>query len=152
MTARLATFWQSKTLDEFNSQEWELLCDGCGLCCLHKLEDEDSGELFYTDVGCRFLGADGRCMDYAHRATIQPACLRLSADQLEALQWVPESCAYRLLALGEALPAWHHLVCGDREAVHTAARSVRGRFVSESLVAEEDYEEHIIHWLDDASN
>jgi hypothetical protein len=137
------TFWREKSLRDMTRPEWESLCDGCGKCCVHKLEDEETGELFPTNIACRLLdGMTGRCKDYRNRRAYVPECVRLTPDKLLTLDWLPSSCAYLLLAQGQDLPDWHPLVSGDPESVHRAGQSVRGWTVSEDDVG--DFENHII--------
>lgn len=142
-------FWQTKRLDEMSSSEWEALCDGCGLCCLHKLEDVDTGEVHYTDVACRELDIERcRCRSYAERHERVADCVRLDPSNLDALEWMPPSCAYRRLWRGDPLPAWHPLVTGDRDSVHAAHRSIRGRAVSEVTVSLDELEARLVDWHD----
>jgi uncharacterized cysteine cluster protein YcgN (CxxCxxCC family) len=123
-----APFWRVKTLAQMNAREWESLCDGCGRCCLVKLEDEDTGEVQYTDVGCRLLdGTSCRCRDYRRRQTKVADCVRLTPAAVGSLKWLPPTCAYRLLDEGRTLPSWHPLVSGDPNSVHAAGVSVRER-------------------------
>jgi uncharacterized cysteine cluster protein YcgN (CxxCxxCC family) len=135
-------FWE-RPLASLDRAQWEALCDGCGKCCLHKVEDADTGDIYPTNVSCRLLDRHtAQCSDYRHRKAMVPDCLRLTAANVRKIGWLPESCAYRLRAAGEPLPAWHHLVCGDREAVHREGHSVRGWTVSEVVAG--DLEDHII--------
>jgi uncharacterized cysteine cluster protein YcgN (CxxCxxCC family) len=135
-------FWQ-RPLATLDRAEWEALCDGCGKCCLHKVEDADSGEIFPTNVACRLLDREtARCSNYRQRRAFVPDCLRLTATNIGKIGWLPESCAYRLRANGDPLPGWHYLISGDREAVHREGHSVRGWTVSEVVAG--DLEQHIV--------
>ena len=141
-------FWQRKRLDEMTPAEWESLCDGCGLCCLQKLEDEDTGEVYHTDLACRYMDLETcRCTVYSERLKKVPACTVLTPDTVNEYHWMPKTCAYRTLAEGRPLADWHPLRSGDPDSVHRAGVSVRGKVVSEDAVAEQDWEEHIIHWI-----
>jgi uncharacterized cysteine cluster protein YcgN (CxxCxxCC family) len=136
-------FWETVPLAKMNRTQWESLCDGCGKCCVHKLEDEETGETFPTNVACRLLdGHTGRCMDYANRRAHVPECVRLTPAKLETLEWLPSSCAYLRVHRKEGLPDWHHLVSGDPDGVHKAGASTRGWTVNEDLVG--DIEDFII--------
>jgi uncharacterized cysteine cluster protein YcgN (CxxCxxCC family) len=143
-----APFWQRKTLAEMSKTEWESLCDGCGKCCLLKLEYEDDGEIVYTEVACKLLDTQtARCGDYARRKNLVPDCVKLTADDHEALAAMPPSCAYRLLSEGQDLPEWHPLVSGRTETVHLAGMSVRHRVISEAeIVDEQDMLDHVVTW------
>jgi uncharacterized protein len=141
-------FWRTKTLSEMTDAEWESLCDGCGRCCLNKLEDEDTGRIYFTDVGCRLLDGDScRCRDYPNRSAQVPDCVRLAPDNVADIAWLPPSCAYRLVGEGRDLYWWHPLVSGDPDTVHVAGVSVRGRVsASEADVPEDQFEDHLVNW------
>ena len=135
-------FWERKSLAEMTPGEWESLCDGCALCCMHKVEDEDSGEVFYTNLACRLLDTDScRCTDYPNRVKQVADCLSLTPDDTEAFEWLPATCAYRRLSRGEPLFDWHPLITGDPESVHEAGISVRGQGLSEK-----DTDEYTLLW------
>jgi uncharacterized cysteine cluster protein YcgN (CxxCxxCC family) len=149
MVTEARPFWNTKTLPEMTPGEWESLCDGCGRCCLHKLEDIDTGQLYYTNVACRLLDAHScRCRDYTERMHIVADCLDLSQSEEEQFDWLPASCAYRRLHHGLPLLWWHPLVSGNPETVHTAGISVRGRSVGEQQVTHDQFEEHIVDWIE----
>jgi uncharacterized cysteine cluster protein YcgN (CxxCxxCC family) len=147
MTAE-TPFWRAKRLEEMTDSEWESLCDGCGRCCLVKLEDEKTDRTYYTDVGCRLLdGKTCRCHDYENRTAKVDDCVQLTPQNILTLGWLPPTCAYRLVAEGRDLYWWHPLVSGDAETVHAAGVSVRGRvFSSEDEISEEEAEERIVSW------
>lgn len=138
-----ARFWEDTPLAKLDRAQWEALCDGCGKCCVHKLEDEETGELHATNVACRLLDRRmGRCSDYRHRHAYVSECVRLNANNVAGIEWLPSTCAYRLRAEGRPLPEWHYLVCGDREAVHAAGQSTRGWTISEDDAG--DFEHHLV--------
>jgi uncharacterized cysteine cluster protein YcgN (CxxCxxCC family) len=143
--ASQAPFWKSKSLDEMTPDEWESLCDGCGRCCLHKLRDEDTDELSFTNVSCRLLDLKTcRCRNYERRRDQVPDCVSLTPAALAEIDWLPPSCAYRLVAEGRDLFWWHPLVSGDPATVHEAGVSVRGRAVDERRAAM--LEHYIVDW------
>ena len=147
--AAVTEWWHEKSLAELSAEQWEALCDGCAKCCLHKLEDEDSGEVFYTRVRCRYLDEPTcRCSDYARRSVLMPNCIQLQAEAVEDLDWLPSTCAYRLRANGEPLPDWHPLVSGDATAVHRAGISILGRSISDEFVHPDGFDEHIVQWVE----
>ena len=140
-----SNFWETKSLYEMSGEEWEQLCDGCAKCCLHKLEDEDTGIVYYTNVACRMLDATScRCKDYDRRAVLIKDCVEIRPDDLSVLASMPPTCAYRLISEGKCLPSWHHLISGDISSVHKVGQSVLGRTTDELAV--KDYEDHIVDW------
>ena len=141
-------FWETLDLAQMSERQWEAICDGCGRCCLIKLEDEADGTVYYTDIACRLLDlASCRCLDYANRQGRVPACIKLSPQNLGELWQMPPSCSYRRLAEGRGLPEWHHLLTGDQETVHQAGFSVRGLAGSESEVHDnEELEDRLVDW------
>ncbi|GAA3863979.1 YcgN family cysteine cluster protein [Celeribacter arenosi] len=145
MTLRDA-FWETVPLSKMRPEEWEALCDGCGKCCLNKIEDADSGEVFLTRVACRLLDDQScRCGQYDIRKSLVPECIVLTPDTIDKhAYWMPQTCAYRLLWQGKPLPEWHPLLSGDPDSVHRAGVSVRGLTVPEFEVDEDDWEDHII--------
>ncbi len=143
MGAMTARFWEEKSLEAMDRAEWESLCDGCGKCCVHKLEDEETGELIPTNVACRLLDRrSGLCRNYRQRHAFVPECVRLTPAKAREIDWLPTTCAYRLLAEGRPLREWHPLISGDPESVHRAGISVRGWTVSEDDVG--DFEHHVV--------
>jgi len=132
-----------RPLDRLDRGQWEALCDGCGKCCLHKLEDEETGALYPTNVACRLLDRrTAQCSDYRRRRAYVPDCVRLTPGNVASIDWLPSTCAYRLRAEGRPLPDWHYLVCGDREAVKRAGESVSGWTISEDDAG--DLEHHMV--------
>ncbi len=139
-------FWQTKTLAEMNGAEWESLCDGCGKCCLHKLEDEDSGQIVFTRLACEQLDlASCRCRHYSERNHLVPNCLDLHQPGFSQFHWLPSTCAYRLLSEGQPLPIWHPLVTGNRYSTQAAGKTISRIAITAS--AEDDPEDYIIDWL-----
>jgi len=137
-------FWERYPLAALSKAEWEALCDGCGKCCLHKLEDEETGRIYRTNVACRLLDRhSARCTDYLNRRRFVPDCVQLKPRLVPKLDWLPGTCAYRRIDEGKPLPAWHHLISGDREAVHDVGASIRGWTIGETETGP-DLENHII--------
>jgi len=142
--------WRSG-LASLTWEQWEALCDGCGRCCLVKLEDEDSGRIVHTSVACRYLDTETcRCTEYARRESLVPDCIELSIERLAKLHWLPPTCAYRLIAAGQPLPPWHPLLTGQAESVHEAGVSVRSFAVSETELTEAHELEDFVLWADDS--
>lgn len=141
-------FWEEKRLDQMSDGEWESLCDGCGRCCLNKLAYEDSEEIDFTNIACRLLDDRScRCRHYEQRKAHVPECVVLTRENVSDLGFMPETCAYRLLAEGQPLAWWHPLVSGNAESVHEAGISVRGKVVSEADVMHHDWRDFIIDWV-----
>ncbi len=152
MTNQQKPFWEEKKLTEMNRDEWESLCDHCGKCCLLKLQDEDSENdeaesVYYTDVVCNlFDKKDGHCTDYWNREVQVPTCIKLTQDNLDDIEWLPPSCAYRRILEGRGLEDWHHLISGDKNTIHQTGNSAIGRVLFEKDVDEDELEEHIVTW------
>lgn len=143
-----SNFWEEKSLAEMSQEEWESLCDGCGRCCLNKLEDEDTGEIYFTNVTCKLLDLEKcSCTDYENRMNSMPDCMILSVDNKEALEVMPSTCAYRLLQHNEPLPEWHPLISGTKDSVVEANISIVGKVVSEEHIHYEQLPEHLINWV-----
>lgn len=141
-------FWRAKTLAQMTLPEFESLCDGCGKCCLHKLEDEDTGAVYYTNVACRYLDHDScQCQSYEDRQKNVPDCVVLKPETVKETYWLPETCAYRLIAEGLPLFDWHPLLTGDPASVHKAGMSVAKQVVHENLVKPEDLEDYVVRWV-----
>ena len=143
-------FWE-KPLSELTTEQWEALCDSCARCCQIKLEDENTGARYITNIVCELLDQEQcRCTDYAQRAIKVPDCIVLTVKNSSSLDWMPGTCAYRLRANGEPLPDWHPLISGDSQSVHDAGISVRGKVISEAEVDEDEFEEYVIGKMDPA--
>ncbi len=141
-------FWDHYPLDELTKEEWEGLCDGCGQCCLIKLEDEDTGRIAYTQLACKLLDCGtGLCSNYGQRQEFVPDCIQLAPHMVSQLTWLPASCAYRRIHEGRGLASWHPLISGHRESVRHAGKSVAGRCRTEVGVDEEDWDRYIVRWV-----
>lgn len=139
-------FWEIKSLVEMSTEEWESLCDNCGKCCLIKLEDEETGEIVFTSAVCDLIDLDTcRCTRYSERCTLVPECIDLKQHDFAEYNWLPSTCAYRLLTDGEPLPAWHPLMTGSAESVRDAGVSISSYAIKESQV--DDFEDHVIGWV-----
>jgi len=138
-------FWKTTPLDKMNPEQWESLCDGCAKCCLHKLQDEETDIVYYTDVACRLLDVQTcRCSDYANRLSQVAECLVIDRHSVEQYYYLPSTCAYRLVAEGKDLPDWHVLQSGSRQSVHSSGISIRGRAINDSETV--DLQEHLVDW------
>lgn len=149
MTIR-KNFWETKKFSEMSVEEWEALCDGCGICCLYKVEDEDTGEVELTNIACRFLDLECViCQMYDARLQAMPTCIHLTPSKVRKLKWLPETCAYRLVMDGKPLPDWHPLVSGDPDSVHHAGISVKDKVIPESAANLDHIEDYVIDNLYD---
>lgn len=152
MSIQRKPFWEEKTLVEMSRDEWESLCDHCGKCCLLKLQDEDTDNdeaesVYYTDIICDLFNVkEGQCSDYSNRRKRVSTCIKLTQDNLDVIEWLPHSCAYKRVLEGRELEYWHHLISGDVNTIHVTGNSAVGRVVSEKDVNEDAIEEHIVEW------
>lgn len=145
-----SAFWRVKSPAEMTGHEWESLCDGCAKCCLQKLEYEDTGEIIYTCLVCRYLDeASCRCTCYSTRTGLVPNCLKLQPDTITKIHFLPRTCAYRLIAEGKELSWWHPLVSGDPNSVHSSGMSIRGKVLNEEYVHPDGWEDYIVDWVDE---
>ncbi|MGZ8190004.1 MAG: YcgN family cysteine cluster protein [Methylococcaceae bacterium] len=143
------SFWKTKKLAEMTTEEWESLCDNCGKCCLHKLEDEDTGQIAFTSVACRLIDLKiCRCTRYSERTRLVPECLDLKQYDFVEYHWLPSTCAYRLLNEGKELPQWHPLLTGTGQSTREAGITISSYAIKESDVGDDDLEDYILDWLD----
>ena len=143
------SWWNTTPLQDLNVEQWEALCDCCAKCCLHKLEDSRSAQVYYTQVRCRYLDESScRCTCYDQRSVRVPNCIDLKQTDVPSLDWLPSTCAYRLRAEGQPLPAWHHLESGNKQSVHEAGVSIKGRSISDEFVHPDGYDEWIVRWVE----
>ncbi len=149
MSAQLRDqFWKKYALHQLNHAEWEALCDGCGLCCLVKLEDDETQEVAYTKVACKLLNCEtAQCSDYANRKQHVADCIQLTPEKLETISWLPSSCAYRRLKEGKNLPSWHYLNTGSKSSILKAKKSAAKRCISEADIHEDEIEDYIVRWV-----
>lgn len=142
-----ARFWKHYRLDQLTQEEWEALCDGCGKCCLNKLQDDETDEIWYSSVHCQYLGSDCRCQVYDQRLAKVPGCLQMTPEAAAQYDWLPETCGYRRVALGQPLPNWHPLLTGDTTAMLRKGQNVwqlDPKPVCETTVPEDDWQDYII--------
>lgn len=148
-----APFWKRKFLEDMTPTEWESLCDQCGLCCLNKLQDEDTLEVVYTCVACRLFDDEtGRCSNYSHRFEYVPDCIQITPEIARTCTWLPSTCAYRRIAEGKDLPPWHHLITGSYDDVHREGIGARHRTFSETDIELDDLEHYLIDWVSTKSD
>lgn len=141
-------FWKKYTLDALNQLEWETLCDGCGLCCLIKLEDDETEEVVYTKVACKLLDCQtAACLDYSNRKATVPDCIQLTPERLKTIKWLPSTCAYVRVDQGKDLPNWHHLITGRRDSILKAKKSAAKRCISETDIDADDIEDYVVRWV-----
>lgn len=141
------SFWENKKLNQMNEEEWESLCDRCGKCCLIKLIDEDTNFLHYTNVSChQFDEEKCQCKDYKNRKKIVKDCIKLSSNNLEQINWLPNTCSYKLISEGKKLPYWHPLIQGTREVMEKGNHSVRGKVISENIIDQKNIKNYLFDW------
>lgn len=143
------SYWRHLSLREMSKKQWEDLCDGCGKCCLIKLEDEENMVTEFTNIACQLLDEKTcRCKNYSKRHQIVRDCIKLTPKKVEALSWLPNTCSYRLIHEGKDLPSWHHLKTGNYQSIHKADASVKNKIVSELDVNEDCWEDFIVDWIE----
>ncbi len=147
--AKKMKFWEQKSLTQMSEEEFEALCDNCARCCLIKLEDEETGKIYPSNVHCKLLNIDNcQCIDYENRHKIVADCIKLNVDNILSLSWIPKSCAYRLIAENKPLKWWHPLVSGSKDTVIKAGISIKGKTICESKIKPDEWENHIYEWND----
>lgn len=141
-------FWLTTPMEKMSHEQWESLCDGCGKCCQVQFLDEEEAMLMQTDVACPLLDTETvRCTNYQDRLKLAPDCMQITPETLDDYFWLPDSCAYKVVARGEDLPSWHHLVSGDPQLIHKLGKSVQGKLINESQLTPQEVEDHIIAWM-----
>ena len=146
-------FWKAKSMAEMSQKEWESLCDGCGKCCCIRFEDEDTEDIYITDVVCKLFDSQScQCTDYTNRSKLVPDCVTLTPDNVDQLKWMPQTCAYRLISEGKNLPEYHHLVSGSRQTIHKAGMSVQNAVISETEIDEEALTQRLVIWPGEPDN
>jgi uncharacterized cysteine cluster protein YcgN (CxxCxxCC family) len=140
-------FWKTVALKDMSKQQWESLCDGCARCCLQKLQDDETDEVFYTEIVCRYMDENCQCSTYQDRHVKVPTCVWLKPEDVKNFHWLPSTCAYRMVSEGKDLASWHPLVSGDKNSVHTADISIKGKGIPDDQVPEDEWQDHII-WME----